>query len=678
MKKILLEAPILTQSGYGEHARLVFSSLKKVDNIQVMINPLNWGKTSWKKPDESILNGIRDLQEYINECRTSESPPTFDIQVHVGIPNEFEKKAPLSICVTAGIESDRVDPAWILQTHRGIDKLIVPSEHSKSTFTNANYAFQEHAHDNRIRELSCNSVVEVIPYPVKFPNGKDLQIDFSTEFNFLTIAMMGPRKNIKATIDGFVSKFKNNENVGLVIKTNFSKGTVIDRDITLNSIKNLISKHSDRKCKIHLLHGNLSESELHSLYTHPKIKAYVSTTHGEGYGLPIFEAAYSGLPVIATDWSGHLDFLTIKDNKGKDKKMFAPIKFEKKKIQQEAVWENILFSESKWAFIDKRSYEKNLEDVYNNYKKYKKMSSKLKSSILKTHKLKNILDSYISSIFGQKEEVNGKTIEHLRKEALQIKNVKKRASFAKQVLLGDLSQTGKLEFLKDLFKGEKACLLSCGPTLTEHNSNKVKSFLKDKVCLAIKQSFELYKEDVDIHFYNCANFKEYDYSEHNPIIFEASTTPYRLGPCDLKFFIQERNFENSIAAKLNFDEWTLDEEQLLRPYGPGIEYEVVFYTMQHLGFSEVTTIGWDNKLTEGEANQQHFYNKEGSEFKNEDFIDHNEVAKNQESVKTLKKEVDMCNKAMLQFYRWIKDKGTNIKIVSRLNESPNEIERVEI
>ena len=67
-----------------------------------------------------------------------------------------------------------------------------------------------------------------------------------------------------------------------------------------------------------------------------------------------------------------------------------------------------------------------------------------------------------------------------------------------------------------------------------------------------------------------------------------------------------------------------------------------------------------------------------SEFKNEDFIDHNEVSKNQESVKTLKKEVDMCNDSMLNFYKWIKEKGTDIKIVSRLNESPSEIERVEI
>ena len=559
---------------------------------------------------------------------------------------------------------------------QGIDKIIVPSSHSKDTYAHTGYEiFNKENQTKSI--LNCNSPIDVIPYPVKHVAGAGLNIDFDTDFNFLTIALMGPRKNLETTIRGFVSQYKDNPNVGLVVKTGKAKGTIIDRNDTLNTLKTMIPE-VDRKCKIYLLHGNLTESEIHSLYTHPKIKAYVSTTHGEGYGLPIFEAAYSGLPVIATEWSGHLDFLSIKDKKGKEKQLFAKVGYELKQIQANAAWENIIPAESQWAYVKEDSYKKQLENVYSNYKKYKSWADTLKREILESHKLESIKEKYIESIFGKKEKVGERTVQELRAQALSIESAKERAKFAKSVVSGDLSQSGKLEFLKDLFKGEKAYLLSCGPTLTEHDPKKIKNLLKDSVCLAIKQSFELYKEDTDIHFYNCANFKEYDYSEHNPIIFEASSVPYRLGPCDLKFFIQERDFRNSIAAKLNFDEWTLDKQQLLRPYGPGIEYEVVFYTMQHLGFSEVTTIGWDNKLIDGEANQQHFYNKKDSEFKNEDFIDHNEVAKNHESVKTLKKEVDMCNDSMLSFYRWIKEKGTDIKIVSRLNESPSEIERVEI
>ena len=62
---------------------------------------------------------------------------------------------------------------------------------------------------------------------------------------------------------------------------------------------------------------------MNSLYSHKKITALISTTHGEGYGLPLFEAAYNELPVLAPGWSGHLDFLyaPVKDKKGKVSKL---------------------------------------------------------------------------------------------------------------------------------------------------------------------------------------------------------------------------------------------------------------------------------------------------------------------------------------------------------------------
>ena len=51
------------------------------------------------------------------------------------------------------------------------------------------------------------------------------------------------------------------------------------------------------------------------LYCNPKINALINISHGEGFGLPMFEASREGLPIITIGWSGQLDFL---HHNGKD------------------------------------------------------------------------------------------------------------------------------------------------------------------------------------------------------------------------------------------------------------------------------------------------------------------------------------------------------------------------
>ena len=77
----------------------------------------------------------------------------------------------------------------------------------------------------------------------------------------------------------------------------------------------------------------MTDEEIHSLYLHGKIKSFVSFTHGEGFGLPLFEAAYSGLPVVAPGWSGQCDFL-FDENK---KSHFYNVAFDIQPIQEDAV-----------------------------------------------------------------------------------------------------------------------------------------------------------------------------------------------------------------------------------------------------------------------------------------------------------------------------------------------------
>ena len=402
--KVLLEAPILTRSGYGEHARFVFRALRLDKDLEIFINPLNWGKTKWltKETEEKqeIDKHIGKFRQYFENTKATKTQMNFDLQIHVGIPNEFEKKAPRSVCVTAGIETDRVAPEWLIKTYQGIDKLIVPSEHAKFGFETTSYEMINETKQEKTN-VECNCPVEVVPYPVKQVESKNLDFKLDTKFNFLSVALLGPRKNLENMIKWFVEEFRDDD-VGLVLKTARSSGSLMDRELTSTVIKNILG-NQNRKCKIYLLHGDLSDEEIHSLYTRDDIHAYVTATHGEGYGLPIFEAAYSGLPIIATDWSGHLDFLTgeiTENRKKKTKKLFAKVDFTLSDVSKEAIWKNIIVEGSRWSYPKEKSFKKQIRNVFNNHGMYKKWARALRDKVTETHKYENILNTMKDSLLG--------------------------------------------------------------------------------------------------------------------------------------------------------------------------------------------------------------------------------------------------------------------------------------
>ena len=377
MKKVFLKGPLLTQSGYGHHARTILRALKtRPDVFDIYLQPIPWGQTSWvwenSEERKEIYALLNKTIQYIN------SNGKFDVSVQVTIPNEWEKLAPVNIGVTAGIETNLVAPQWIEKSAL-MDKIITISKHSKETYAGTVYeAVNNHTQEKT--SYRTQTPIDYVSYPTRIFDAKELDLNLTTDFNFLTVAQLSPRKNVVQLINCFVDQFKDNENVGLIIKANMAKNSIIDRKTTLNNFRQIISS-KNCKCKIYLLHGFLTDQEMAGLYTHPKINAIVSTSHGEGFGLPMFEAAYYGMPVLATDWSGHLDFLTMpqkqKNGKVKEKSMFGKISYELKNVQQEAVWDGVIPKESKWAFPDSSSIKKNMEEVYKDSGRFKKRAKQL-------------------------------------------------------------------------------------------------------------------------------------------------------------------------------------------------------------------------------------------------------------------------------------------------------------
>ena len=164
--------------------------------------------------------------------------------------------------------------------------------------------------------------------------------------------------------------------------------STIDRLETKRAMDRLLGEYENRKCKVYLLHGSMTDEEMTALYQHPKIKALVSLAHGEGFGLPIFEAVYNELPVIAPDWSGHVDFLyvPVKDKKTKKEKLkahFAKVKYTIQPIQKEAVWDGVLQADSMWCYAEQGSYKMRLREVYKDYQRFKSQAKKLNKWVRK-------------------------------------------------------------------------------------------------------------------------------------------------------------------------------------------------------------------------------------------------------------------------------------------------------
>jgi glycosyltransferase involved in cell wall biosynthesis len=136
----------------------------------------------------------------------------------------------------------------------------------------------------------------------------------------------------------------------------------MDREEMLSKIRAIQLQVTGDLPSIYLLHGELLDEEMNELYNHPKVKAFVSFTKGEGYGRPLLEASISAKPVIASGYSGHTDFL--------DSEMSILLPGEIKQIHPSAVVNDMLIAESGWFTIDYSAAAKALEEIYKNYKKW--------------------------------------------------------------------------------------------------------------------------------------------------------------------------------------------------------------------------------------------------------------------------------------------------------------------
>jgi len=383
MKTILVIGPVTRRAGYGEQARFALRSLRAhEDRFNILIQDIPWGQSGQVSEDNEEQRYIRETIAKTQQHLQQQLP--VDITLQVTIPNEFKKIAPINIGYTAGIEATKVSPQWIQQAAL-MDKIITISSHSKNVYEKTSYEGTNNQTGEKVI-IKTQVPMEVVNYPVRSLEVDDLGLELKHDFNFLAIAQLGPRKNLANTIKWFVEEFHDDE-VGLVVKTNLRNCSTTDGQYCLQSMKNITKDFPDKKCSVYLVHGDLSLGQMNSLYTHPKMKSFVTFTHGEGFGIPIFEAAYHGLPVVAPAWSGQNDFLYAPVKSGKQKKaklrpLFAKVDYTMGQVPREAVWDGVIQQDAGWCYPTEDGAKSAMRDVHDNYPKYVGMSRKLKNHLL--------------------------------------------------------------------------------------------------------------------------------------------------------------------------------------------------------------------------------------------------------------------------------------------------------
>ena len=400
---VLVSGPVETRSGYGNHARDICRALIELDKYDVMINSVPWGST----PMNALEGDNKHHQEIKNRILNSnELPKQPDLHFHIVIPNEFQPIAKKNIGITAGIEATIPAPKWIDGINR-MDLTICTSEFTKSVFENAEFTKKTPDGSEAIHKIQkpMETLFEGFEEIYKATTEIDDEVNdvfesVKEDFGFLYTGhwLQGglgqDRKDTGMLVKVFCETFKNQKNPpALMMKTSGATFSIIDRNEILDKIKDIKdSIRADSLPNVYLIHGNFTDEQMNQMYNHPKVHAHVSFTHGEGFGRPLLEAAQSGKPIMASNWSGHLDFL--------HGSYCSLIPGSLTKVPKGAFPKELFFEESQWFTVNYQVASQLLKDIYNNYKKYKVKAQQLKvyTQAFSFEKMKERLDELIEPL----------------------------------------------------------------------------------------------------------------------------------------------------------------------------------------------------------------------------------------------------------------------------------------
>ena len=430
--RVLFSGPVGTRSGYGSHARDLVHALINMDKYDIHILPQKWGNT----PENALSsNNKRDNEIMKRLVKAEDQKIPFDVSFQVTVPNEFQKWAKYNIGVTAGFEATTVPNDWV-QGANNADLVLFSSVHGLNSV--ASSVFDMHNDKKqKIGELKLTTKSEVLFEGVdtdvykKTTTFSELLVKelsgIKESFCFLFVGhwLQGgigqDRKDTGMLVKTFLESFKDIKNPpALIMKTSGADFSVMSKAELLKKIEEIRNSVKAKTLpNIYILYGDLEDSEMNDLYNHPKVKAHVSFTHGEGFGRPLLEATLSEKPVIASAWSGHVDFL--------NKNNAILLAGQLTAVPKAAFPKPFLVEGQQWFTVNYSVASATLKDVFKKYKKYTLPAKKLamynrgKFSLKAMQKkLEKILDENIPN-FPKQVKLKLPKLKKAAKEAPKIK-----------------------------------------------------------------------------------------------------------------------------------------------------------------------------------------------------------------------------------------------------------------
>jgi hypothetical protein len=390
---LVFQGPIFTRSGYGDHCRDLMKSLRKMDKYDIKIIPLRWGNTP-----QNQVSGQDEFGRWMLERVISQIEQKPDIFMQVSVANEFEPKGHYNIGVTAGVETT-IAPKDFIDGSNKMDLIIVPSNFTKQNLGGTVYQQKDQATGQIVGEIKTATPIEVLLEGVDTEifskgSGKDVLENVKEDFNFLIVghwlkgSLGQDRKDIGMAIKTFATVFQylpKDKRPGLIVKTSHAGFSVIDREATREKIDAVIKSFGDKCPSIYLLHGDMEESDMSNLYHHPKVKAMISFAKGEGYGRPMAEFTLTGKPILASGWSGQIDFLPAEH---------AVLLEGSLTTVDESAADQFCMKEAQWFTVNYSNAANKIYDVYNKYDSYLEKSKGLRENTLKHFTLDSMHDKF--------------------------------------------------------------------------------------------------------------------------------------------------------------------------------------------------------------------------------------------------------------------------------------------